>query len=223
MSDLFRRAADVFASAAASAPPGLVRAEAADLDFALAKYDYGTLPAVSAAAEVSAAETVLNLVSRLAEVLAAAGDAERWDRTRGEALFWEGVLENDHDTAKAAALLVAGTEAMRGVVAKRPDDLSARFRYAELLRWLGLVAPSTLQTADTEREAIRQYAELWRNRTALEAGMLTKVGSGYGFSLANLARTIREAKLANLADVRAADENAAWCSNSWRSPPTATT
>ena len=100
----------------------------------------------------------------LAEVLAAAGDAERWDRTRGEALFGEGVLENDHDTAKAAALLVAGTEAMQGVVAKRPDDLSARFRYAELLRWLGLVAPSTLQTADTKREAIRQYAELWRYR-----------------------------------------------------------
>ena len=99
---------------------------------------------------------------------------------------------------------------MRPFVEASPGDRERRFRYAEALRWLGIAMPSSEETAATEREAVKQYQVIWDDRASLDADMLSRTGVGYGFALANLAQTIREYQLADLADGRSAEDHAGW-------------
>ena len=91
-----------------------------------------------------------------------------------------------------------------------PQNIEARFRLAEALRWVGLAETSSEETAAVEREAIGEYQKIWKDRATLASGLAADVGVGYGFALANLAQTIRETNLANLGDGKTAEDHAAW-------------
>jgi Novel STAND NTPase 1 len=209
--ELFRRAATLIASSATSAPPDVVQSEMKDVDLSLLTYEYETLPAIGAAAEVSGAEAVLEAAAEMGQAVAGKTDEpDRWNWLAGESLFWQGVLVNDVDAAKAVPILQKAAAIMRPIAEASPDDVTTRFRYAEAVRWVGLAEPSTEDTAATEREAVKQYEALWDKRLAIDSGLLTRIGAGYGFALANLAQTTREYELADLADGRTATDHTGW-------------
>ena len=181
------------------------------VDLSPVTYEYGTLPGTKAEAENTEAQQLLESTARMATAVAAnSDDAMRWNELGGLSLFWQGVLINDKDSAKAVPVLKAGADLLRTVSDAGPDDREARFRLAEALRWVGLAEPSNNDTADTEREAVRQYELLWKDRASIDVGFLQKIGAGYGYALANLAQTIRETELANLSDGRTAEDHVGW-------------
>ncbi len=137
-------------------------------------------------------------------------DPEQWNWIRGLSLFWDGVLVNDQDGPKAATILQTAVGAMEPVVQAHPDDVEKRFRYAEALRWSAVTQPSSAQTASTEHLAIQEYKTIWDDHGVLDSSLLSRVGVGYGFALANLARTVRENQLVNLDDGRTAAGHASW-------------
>ncbi len=209
--ELFRRAATLVASAAASTPADIVESEMKDVDLSLLTYEYDTLPVVGAAAELSGAESVLEAAAEMARAIAGKTDEpDRWNWLAGQSLFWQGVLENDTDATKAVPILQQSAALMRPIAEANPDDINDRFRYAEALRWVGIAEPSTEDTAATEREAVKQDQALWDDRLEISSDLLSKIGAGYGFALANLAQTTREAELADLADGRTAVDHVGW-------------
>jgi hypothetical protein len=209
---LFVRAADLAASSAGRAPSEFVKAAAAGLELPFIGYQYATLPGTGTEnqASVAAAKEVLDAASSLAGRLAEIDETSAWGKVRGEALFWLGVLVNDADTAEAARIFGDAAESVAPLVEAEPHDPRIRFRYAEALRWKGLAEPSSAESAETERESISQYASIWDDRWMLEDDLLSQVGTGYGFALANLAQTIREVNLADVTDGRAAEDHAGW-------------
>jgi hypothetical protein len=210
-SDLFRRAAELIAATATTAPQDAAGPAMDGLDLSFLAYEYDTLPAIGAEAEVRAAEAVLAAAAAMATTVAPlAEDPRKLRWLAAQSLFWQGVLVNDHDSELAAKMLTTAADEMRPLVDEEPDNPERRFRYAEALRWVGLALPSTEDTAATEREAVKQYLVIWDDRWMLEADFLGKVGTGYGFALANLTQTVREVELANLDDGRSAEDHAAW-------------
>jgi hypothetical protein len=208
---LFQRAAAIFADVAKGAPQELVASAIEGLDLSLAEYDYGSLPAIEALAEVAAAEEVLGATARIAGAIARSGiDAPHWSRQRGEALFWQGVLTNDHDSAEAAEILEASAAVLRPLVDRDPGNIELRYRYAEALRWQGASMPSGTERADVQRAAIDQYSELWEDRVSLDSGILSGVGTGYGWALTNLGQTLREINIVDVYDERGVEDHAAW-------------
>ena len=209
--ELFNEAAETFAATAAAAPADLVEAEVDRLALPFVDYEYGTLPAIGADVEISAAQLVLADTARIAEAAAkAAADPVPWNHEHGEALFWQGVLVNDVDPAAAVAILQQSAELLKPFAAADAANLRDRFLYAEILRWVGLAEPSTEETAEIERDALDHYGAVWAERADLDAVFLQQVGVGYGFAIANLAQTIREVNLADIEDGRAAEDHAAW-------------
>jgi hypothetical protein len=204
--ELFVRASELLVATAEAASTNF-GAEAAGLDLSLAAYRYVTLPAEP---DLAQAVSVLGAAARVAAVLAGAGDQARWNGRRAEALFWQGVLVNGRDPGTALGLLQGSADLLRDAVQADPRNAGLRFRYAEALRWGGVVAPSNADTLATEREALRQYRDLWAMRSRLERGMLRQVAAGHGFALADLAQTLRETNLAGEALERAAEEHAGW-------------
>ncbi len=95
--DLFRRGATLIAATTPAVPPELVTKTISDVDLGPLRYDYDSLPAIGADADVTAAETLLDSGAKMAAVLADVGDSDQWVGLRAQSLFWEGVLVNDHD------------------------------------------------------------------------------------------------------------------------------
>jgi hypothetical protein len=208
---LFRRAAASIAATAPKTPRELVAASVADTNLSFLDYTYDSLPGIGADAEVTAAETLLQAAAEMAGALAgAADDAGRWSSLRAASLFWKGVLVNDHDSPAAVDILRESADVLRDLVDTSPGDLDLRYRYAEALRWVGIAMPSAPETAETERESVRQYEIAWDGRVNLNVDQISRLGVGYGFALANLVQTMREVELANLEDGRAAEDHAGW-------------
>ena len=95
-------------------------------------------------------------------------DPKPWNLLRGASLFWQGVLLNDRDTPGAVPILKASVEALRPAVEADPQNVEARFRLAEALRWVGLAETSSEETAAVEREAIGEYQKIWKDRATLD-------------------------------------------------------
>jgi Novel STAND NTPase 1 len=210
---LFRRAGSLVADTVGATPKDAVRSELDAIDFGFLGYEFETLPAVGAEAEVRAVEGALESAAAMAEAVAANADdteREKWNRLRARSLFWWGVLLNDHDGVKSAKVLHESADLMRPIVEANADDVEARFRYAEILRWVGIAEPSSDATAAIERESVKQFETVWDDRWMLDTDLLNRVGSGYGYALANLARTMREAELADLGNGRTAKDHAPW-------------
>lgn len=208
---LYGRAADRLVTSIGAVPPPLVAAAAETMTLALAQYDYATLPEVGAEPEILATEDLLAATANIAEAIAAAGgETALWDRRRADALFWRAVLLNDRDKAAARELLSDAARLLRGVVEGQAANPDTRFRYAEALRWLGLAQARPAARLPLEREAVRQYRIIWRDRLAVDAPPPVQLSLGYGFALANLAKTIREIELADFGDGRGTDDHAGW-------------
>jgi len=209
---LFRRAALLVGATVGAAPADLVHSELSDIDLGFLDYGYGTLPAVSADAEVKVAESALEAATHMAEAVAAVDDAERekWERLRARSLFWRGVLLNDHDPTEAAEVLHQSVDLLKTIVAANADDDVERYRYAEALRWAGVAEPSSEDTAGIQRESVKQFEMIWDERSTLDADFVGQVGVSYGYALADLARTMREVELADLDDGRTAEDHAPW-------------
>lgn len=208
---LFRRAAAEVTATAPNVPRPVVAAARPDLAMPFVAYGYDTLPAIGADAEIAAAEGVLSAAADMTEAVArASDDPADLSRQRAEDLFWRGVLVNDHDPVSAAAILSVSAGMLRPLAEAAPDDLPLQLAYAEALRWAGFAAPASLQTAATEAEAVSVFHALWDKRAGLDDALLLRAGNGYGFALANLARTMRETKVAAAgAEAKAAD-NVDW-------------
>ena len=137
--DRFRRAADLIAATAATAPRETVAEAMNGLDLGFLDYEYDSLPVVGADAAVRAGESVLEGAVSMAKAVAAVSDEpRRWSALAAQSLFWQGVLVNDRDAAEAARMLHIAADEMRPLAEAVPDDYEMRFRYAEALRWVGL-------------------------------------------------------------------------------------
>jgi len=210
-SGLYRRAADIVAANVASTPRDVAAAAMDGIDLSFVAYTYDNLPGTKAEAESKEAQQILETTARMAEAVAKNGDdAAKWNRLRGLSLLWQGVLINDSDSSKAAPVLRASADILHALVDADPNNAEVRYRYAEALRWVGIAEPSSHDTAETEREGVRQYKIVWENRASLDPALLGRVGAGYGYGLANLAQTIRETELADMSDGRTAEEHAGW-------------
>lgn len=212
-SGLFMRAVDLITSTVASAPRDGVAAAMKDVDLSLLNYSYGVLPGADADAKEASqtGQDMLQATARMAEAVAAnVDDPKAWNLLRGASLFWQGVLVNDRDTPSAIPILEASVEALRSAVEADPQNIEARFRLAEALRWVGLAETSSEDTAAVEREAVSEYQTIWADRATLAPGFASDVGVGYGFALANLAQTMRETNLADLSDGKTAEDHAGW-------------
>ena len=208
--DLLDRAAATFVTAAKMATPDSVAREGEGLDLSFAAYDYDILPAVGSP-EVTGAEDVLGAVARITGALARSGvDAPRWNRVRGDALFWQGVLIADHDQPRAAEVLRSSAEVLRPLVDADPDQIELRFRYAEALRWQGANMTSGTERANVQRTAVSQYSALWEDRLLFDTGMLSGVGTGYGWGLTNFGQTLRELNTVDLYTDSTVEKNADW-------------
>jgi hypothetical protein len=208
--DLFARAADVAGSTTAEAPAELV-SQALALQLPFLQYQYATLPGSGVAENLLAdAERVQDAAALLAKALALRDDGTKWDVVEGDALFWKGVLVNDNDAPRAATIFNEAAVILKPAVLQDPQNLHARLRYAETLRWVGLTSKASEEVADTEREAIRQYATIWNDSRILDSELLRATGIGYGYALANLAWTLRQLNIVDLADGRSAEDHAGW-------------
>lgn len=210
-SGLYRRAADLVAATAPEVPRDVVTAAMGEIDLSLLNYEYSTLPGTDATEESEAGQSLLESTARMAEALAGNIDnPNAWRRLGGLSLFWQGVLVNDNDAEKAAPVFKASVDALRPAVEADPKNRELRFRFAEALRWVGLVEPSSEETVAVEREGLAEYQTLWNDRGALGRDLLYNVGVGYGFLLANLSQTLRDVELADLADGRTAEDHLPW-------------
>ncbi len=207
----FARAADLAAASAPGVPDERVSSATQDLEFAFLGYDYGSAPGSDDENRAESAIRVLDAAARFAaEVGPRTADPVRWATVRGDTLFWQGIVYNNLSRDAANRMFRASADALRPHVQADSGEVLARFRLAEALRWVGLTDASTEELAAVEREAIGHYAGLWEDRWLLADDLLENVGIGYGFALANVAQTMREINIADLADGRDAEAHAAW-------------
>jgi hypothetical protein len=207
---IYSRAAELISATAGSAPPELVASAMGEIDFSLLSYDYGSLPAADAAEESNAAKELFQSTADMVDAVAGlVPDGNKLRRLAGVSLFWKAILINDSNAEGAIPIFEESAGTLRPLVEADPQNNEIRFRLAESLRWVGLLKSSSPETEVVERDAVEQYRTVWADRAILDANLLNKAGTGYGFSLANLAQTIRENNII-LNDGRTAEDHVGW-------------